>query len=119
MSPQITMPFEVEHVESALCADFQRAAECEHKPPAQVLRELMQHYVQQVHGATPAISPDERKQREAAVRYARASVGLEGFDVPDAYQQELERFVQGDIDFPALTAKTQAIARHLTHADSQ
>jgi len=42
MNPQITIPFEIEHVESALCADFQRAAEREHKPPAQVLRELMQ-----------------------------------------------------------------------------
>jgi len=98
MSTQITMPFEVEHVESALCADFQRAAECEHKPPAQVLRELMQHYVQQVHGAIPVISPDERKRREEAVRYARASVGLEGF-IPDQIDEiHAQRFINGEID---------------------
>lgn len=48
----------------------------------------------------PAISPAERKRREEAVNYARASVGLEGFKIGKAEEQHARRFINGEIDMP-------------------
>ena len=44
------------------------------------------------------ISEDERRKRQEAVNYARASVGLEGFRPSDADEQRAARFVAGEID---------------------
>ena len=46
----------------------------------------------------PALSPDERRKREDAVRFANASVGLEGFKVSPEAEARAERFITGDID---------------------
>lgn len=46
------------------------------------------------------ISPAERKRREEAVNYARASVGLEGFKIGKAEEQHARRFINGEIDMP-------------------
>lgn len=66
-------------VESELRARFTAAAELDHRPAAQVLRELMRAYVGQARTVPAAIASDTQQAREDAVRFARASVALEGF----------------------------------------
>ena len=40
----------------------------------------------------------ERRKRQEAVNYARASVGLEGFKPSEADEQRATRFIAGEID---------------------
>jgi len=44
------------------------------------------------------ITEDERRKRQRAVNYARASVGLEGFKPSQADEEHAARFVAGEID---------------------
>ncbi|HCT9233315.1 TPA: antitoxin VbhA family protein [Escherichia coli] len=44
------------------------------------------------------ISDAERDRRVAAVNYARASVGLEGFSLSAADEEHAQRFINGEID---------------------
>ena len=44
------------------------------------------------------ITDAERRKRQEAVNYARASVGLEGFKPSEADEQRAARFVAGEID---------------------
>ncbi len=46
----------------------------------------------------PAISEAERKRREEASNYARASVGLEGFKLSAADEAHAHRFINGEIE---------------------
>lgn len=88
-------------VESELRTSFTEAAELEHRPAAQVLRELMRSYIKQTRehmtgaAANDLISVAERQRRSDAVNFARASVGLEGFKPSIAAQAEARRFVNG------------------------
>ena len=97
MNKKVTMTFRVEH---DLRDSFNEATERNHIPAAQVLRAFMRDYVQQARNLAPAISPAERKRREEAVNYARASVGLEGFKIGKAEEQHARRFINGEIDMP-------------------
>ena len=47
---------------------------------------------------TKTISGDERARRVAAINYARASVGLEGFSLSPPDEEYAQRFIYGDID---------------------
>lgn len=44
------------------------------------------------------LSPEERRAREAAVRFANASVGLEGFRVSPEAEERARRFIDGEMD---------------------
>lgn len=93
-------------IDPKLRAAFSAAAESQYRPAAQVLRDLMRDYVvrtEQPQTIAPKISQAERKRREIAFNYARASVGLEGLKVTEEYQAEVKRFINGDIDFSELT----------------
>jgi hypothetical protein len=96
-------------VETDLRAQFTQATEADHRPAAQVLREFMRYYVQQhqERTATPqvtqVISAAERQRREAAAHFARASVGLEGLNITEAYTAEVQCFINGEIEFAELT----------------
>lgn len=46
----------------------------------------------------PATTEAERRKRQAATDFARASVGLEGFKPSEAAEQQAARFVAGEID---------------------
>ena len=48
--------------------------------------------------AAVPITEAERRKRQEAVNYARASVGLEGFKPSEADEQRAARFVAGEID---------------------
>ena len=50
------------------------------------------------HSSSQPITEDERKRRKAAVDYARASVGLEGFKLSSDDEKHAERFINGEID---------------------
>ena len=97
MSKEATMTFRVEH---DLRDSFNEATERNHIPAARVLRAFMRDYVRQARNLAPAISPVERKRREEAVNYARASVGLEGFKIGKVEEQHARRFINGEIDMP-------------------
>jgi hypothetical protein len=49
-------------------------------------------------GTPPRLSPQERRRREEAVRFANASIGLEGFKVSAAAHEHANRFIAGEID---------------------
>jgi hypothetical protein len=88
-------------VEPALRASFTQAAELNHRPAAQVLREFMRYYVEQTQKRevmpAVALSTAERQQREKAVAFARASVGLEGFKPSASDEDRARRFIDGSI----------------------
>lgn len=99
MSKEVQMTF---RVEPELRAEFSDAALLEDRPAAQVLRELMRAYVSQSrergHGpANDFVSPAESRQREKAVSFARASVGLEGFKPHKADKELSRQYVAGEI----------------------
>lgn len=48
----------------------------------------------------PRISAEERREREEAVLFANASVGLEGFKVSAEAEARANRFIAGEIDLP-------------------
>lgn len=58
----------------------------------------MSGYVEKVRSRAASISPQERKRREEAFIYARASVELEGFRISEALEQHARRFINGEID---------------------
>jgi hypothetical protein len=98
MNKEVTMTI---RVEPDLRASFSAAAEHEHRPAAQVLRDLMREYVEQARTRTPArpsISAAERKRRVEAVNYARSSVALEGFTLSKADEKHAQRFIGGEIE---------------------
>lgn len=50
------------------------------------------------------IPEDERRKRQEAVSYARASVGLEGFKPSQADEEHAARFIAGEIDLAEFVA---------------
>ena len=86
-------------IEPDLRARFTEAAGSEHRPAAQVLRELMRAYVSQTQaragGGNAAAA--ERLRREDAVNFARASVGLEGFTLSAQDEANAARLINGDL----------------------
>lgn len=94
-------------VEPELRTSFAEAAERDHQPAAQVLRKLMRAYVEQSkRNASPAsaVNAADRSHREQAVRYARASIGLEGFSISPAEEAHARRFIEGEIDLAEFVA---------------
>jgi hypothetical protein len=56
-------------------------------------------------GAKAAITEEERRRREAAVRFADASIGLEGLPVSLEGQERARQFIDGEIDLEAFLRK--------------
>lgn len=52
----------------------------------------------------------ERDRRVAAVNYARASVGLEGFSLSAADEEHAQRFIDGDIELEEFVQSRNALA---------
>lgn len=59
---------------------------------------------------TKTISGAERNRRVAAVNYARASVGFEGFSLSAADEENAQRFIDGDIDLEEFVQPRRALA---------
>ena len=99
MSKEVQMTF---RIEPALRAEFTTAAFEEHRPAAQVLRELMRSYVIQsrersISPTNDSISPAERRRREDAASFALANVRLEGFQPSQQTLEQTRRFINGEI----------------------
>jgi hypothetical protein len=98
---EVQMTFQVER---ELLASFNAAAEAEQRPAHLVLCELMRGYILQTreHAGGNAerglITAAERKRREEAVNFARASVGLEDFKLSKEEEAHARRFIEGEID---------------------
>jgi len=103
MSKDVQMTF---RVESDLREQFSAAAANQNLPAAQVLRELMRGYIKQVnqssqpehHPVRVGVSEAEMRRREAAMKFAWASAGLEGFKPAKNAEVQALRFVRGEID---------------------
>jgi hypothetical protein len=102
MTKEVQMTF---RVEPELRADFTDAAELDHRPASQVLREFMRAYVHQMRerartsaNDSVSVSVSERRRRERAVDFARASVGLEGFKPSKEEEAHARRFINGEIE---------------------
>lgn len=101
MSKEVQMAF---RVEAGLRTRFMEAAQREYRPAAQILRELMRRYVDQSQErsaqrpANDLILAAARRQRESAVNFARASVGLEGFKTTQEDEDHARRFINGEIE---------------------
>lgn len=83
-------------VNSELRDQFMLVAEQNHLPAAQLLRDFMRKYIN--YAKTPALSKMEMDKRRAAVEFAKANVGLEGFKVSEDEQEWAERFILGEMD---------------------
>ncbi len=99
MSKEVQMTF---RVEPDLRSDFSEAVALADRPAAQVLREFMRAYVSESLQRDNATIDDpfslaERRRRKAAVDFARASVGLEGFKPSKAAEADALRFIAGGI----------------------
>ncbi|MGS0741445.1 antitoxin VbhA family protein [Glaciimonas sp. GG7] len=104
MSKDVQMTF---RIEPELRAEFTDAASQEHRPAAQVLREFTRTYVNKARERQSAsandainevISASERRRRENAANFARASVGLEGFKLSKEVEAQTRRFINGEIE---------------------
>lgn len=59
---------------------------------------------------TKTISGAERDRRIAAVNYARASVGLEGFSLSATDEEHAQQFIDGSIDLEEFVQPRSALA---------
>ncbi|WP_421569023.1 antitoxin VbhA family protein [Stenotrophomonas sp. PD6] len=87
-------------IEPELRANFQEAVALEHRPAAQVIREFMREYV----AARLRPEPANQEKRMEAVRFAAASVALEGLSVSSEAEAQARRFVNGEISLDELVA---------------
>ena len=108
---QMTFP-----VEQELLDAFTDAATQQGRTPERVLRDFMQGYVSlsrehQRALAGGAISETERRRRQDAVNFARASLGLSGFR-PSAEDEALAaRFVAGEISMDEVIKSVRVATR--------
>ncbi|WP_235210516.1 antitoxin VbhA family protein [Caballeronia sordidicola] len=117
MPKEVTMAF---RVEENLRESFHESVLLDHRPASQVLRDFMRAYVEQSNSkqrgepespAKVAISPTERRRREQAVSFARASIGLEGLQASDALEASAAQFINGDSDLAAFVKGPREHAR--------
>jgi len=82
-------------VDSQLREQFMDAADKNHLPAAQLLRDFMRKYVTYVQ--KPVLNEAETRRRRDAANFAQANVGLEGFKISADEEQWSERFIRGEI----------------------
>ncbi|MDR3054169.1 MAG: antitoxin VbhA family protein [Zoogloeaceae bacterium] len=92
---------------------FSAAAEKNHRPAAQVIRDLMRDYVAQndAVAAFSRISESERAKRQRNFAQAQAIVDLEGFPPSPEFDAKAKRYINGEITLAELTSiETEQIA---------
>jgi hypothetical protein len=118
MTKEVTMAF---RVEEKLRESFHESVLLDHRPASQVLRDFMRAYVEQAKSKQPreselpandSISAVERRRREQAVSFARASISLEGFQASDEVEALAARFIEGDSDLAAFVRVSHKHARN-------
>lgn len=100
MKEESTLTF---RLDPSLREQFIQTAERMNMPASQILRILVQGFVQRnqekQQSHNPVITPEEQKRRKKAAKFAIASVGLEGFRVPPTEIAHMNRFISGEISF--------------------
>lgn len=82
---------------------FVEKAKSENRTASDVMRELMQNYVDKDKVVIkPAISQEEKARRAKAFEFARASVALEGYSMSDEAMTQCQRFIDGEITLDEL-----------------
>lgn len=56
---------------------------------------------------TPITDTKQRRKRQNAINFARASVGLEGFKLSEATEEHAARFIAGEIDLAEFLEPTR------------
>lgn len=100
MSKEVFMQM---RVEPELRASFYEAVAKEHRPAAQVLRELMREYIDS-RQKTEKTDTGEILKRFESVKFAAASVSLEGLSVSPEAMAKARSFVEGKIELDELVA---------------
>ena len=77
---------------------FMDTAEKMNMPAAQILRILMQSFIQRNQKTSIHISAAEQEERRKAVEFAYASVALEGYSIVDNEKKHAQRYISGEID---------------------
>lgn len=106
-------------IDEALQANFLKAAELDHRVADDIILELLDTYVKaSFERAAPAsqdrISAAERVRRENAIRFSRASLGLEGIKPSAEEEEHARRFINGDIDLDEYV-QVRTVAAHGEH----
>ena len=83
---------------------MQRSTDLNHAPPSELASRIDDAPTwepgarRRLDLVPPPLSSAERRQREDAVRFANASIRLEGFKVSAEEQARSDRFIAGEID---------------------
>ena len=115
MRKEVTLTF---HLDADLKKQFIAAAKKKNMSASDVLRMLIQDFVQHNQKKSGAqILPEEQEKRREAVEFGHASVVLEGLKIPDQEKQHAERFISGEItleEFITAPCKTEINATVLS-----
>ena len=96
MSQETSMTF---RLDADLRRQFMATAEKMDMPAAQILRVLMQNFIQRNQKASiHSISAEAQEERRKAVEFAHASVALEGYPIADSEKRHAQRYISGEID---------------------
>ena len=95
MSQETSMTF---RLDVDLRRQFMDTAGKMNMPAAQILRVLMQSFIQRNQKGSTHISAAEQEEKRKAVEFAHTSVTLEGYPVPDNEKRHAQRYISGEID---------------------
>jgi len=94
VNKETTITFRVEH---NLRADFTKAAEKVKMPAAQILRILMQNFIDNVQDKSNYTN-EEGERRTRAIKFAEASANFEGCYIPESARPLITRYINGEMD---------------------
>ena len=97
MNKETTMTF---RVEPNLRSDFAKAAKKVKMPAAQILRILMQNFIDHVQESNP--TNEERECRARAIKFAEASANFEGCYLPENARPFITRYINGEMDINSI-----------------
>lgn len=96
MNKETTITF---RLDVNLRKQFMDIAENMNMPAAQILRALMQNFIQRNNKANiNLISEEEQEERRKAVNFAHASIALEGYNLSNNEMEHAQLFICGEID---------------------
>lgn len=98
MNKETTITF---RVEPSLRSDFTKAAKKVKMPAAQILRILMQNFIDNVQDASN-LPNKEGEHRAQAIKFAEASANFEGCYFPENARPFITRYINGEMDINSI-----------------
>lgn len=99
MSGMSTMNF---RLPNELYTAFSDKALSENRTASDVLRSLMREWLEKDSAKPASLTAIERRRRMKAVEFARASVELEGYSLPDSELARFQQFCDGPLSLEQL-----------------